>query len=176
MKLLVGEPKTQNQLNANKNQGTGFLKACYFGQYEIVSYLLEDADTKGIEIKSSNHKGSTALHLACWQGKLEIVKLLLEDSKMKDQLNSQDKDGWTGFHSACAHGQDEIVSLFLKEADSKGIDINAATKDGENGLDIARRKDHTKIVAILSEGDIRKSVFEFGGRSLFSQFSTQSSA
>ena len=57
MKLLVGEPKTQNQLNANKNQGTGFLKACYFGQYEIVSYLLEDADTKGIEIKSSNHKG-----------------------------------------------------------------------------------------------------------------------
>ena len=53
----MGEPKTQNQLNANKNQGTGFLKACYFGQYEIVSYLLEDADTKGIEIKSSNHKG-----------------------------------------------------------------------------------------------------------------------
>merc|ERR1712051_202961 len=57
VKLLVGEPKTQNRLNANKNQGTGFLKACYFGQYEIVSYLLEDADTKGIEIKSSNHKG-----------------------------------------------------------------------------------------------------------------------
>ena len=57
VKLLVGEPKTQNQLNANKNQGTGFIKACYFGQYEIVAYLLEDADAKGIEIKSSNHKG-----------------------------------------------------------------------------------------------------------------------
>ena len=76
------------------------------------------------------------------------------------QLNSEDKDGWTGFHSACGHGQHEIVSLLLKEADGKGIDINAVTKDGENGLDIARRKDHTKIVAILSEADIRK-IFMF---------------
>ena len=90
-------------------------------------------------------------------------------------INSKDKDGWNGFHCACAH-DDEIVSLFLKEADSKEIDINALTNDGENGLEIARRKDHTKNVAILSQGDIRKSIFEFGGRSLFSQFSNQSSA
>ena len=70
----------------------------------------------------------------------------------------------------------EIVSLSLKEAESKEIDINALTNDGENGLEIARRKDHTKIVAILSQGDIRKSVFEFGGISLFSQYSNQSSS
>ena len=120
----------KDQLNSkNKNGRTGFHLACYYGRHEVVSHLLKEADTKGIDINALTSKGSNAFYIACCQGKLEIVKLLVSEPKTQNQLNANKNQG-TGFLKACYFGRYEIVSYLLEDADKKGIDITSTNHKG----------------------------------------------
>lgn len=100
--------------------------ACYYGQLEIVEYLLNDlrADAN----KKTN--AGTALILACAARTsdeattLKIVKLLLKEKAL---VNHRNRDGETAMMMAILNGFDSIVKLLLPEVSVEQCDVNQNT-------------------------------------------------
>ena len=71
---------------------TGFIEACYDGQRDIVSLLLQDSR---IDVNKGDKYEKTGFMHACSNGHREIVRLLLQDSRV--DVSKGDSLGMTGF-------------------------------------------------------------------------------
>lgn len=82
--------------------------ACFYGQFEIVDYLIgQDAD---IEILSGSHFYS-CLMIACFKGRYEISKYLLECGA---DVNGRNENGNVALHDGVKSGNADIVKLLIK--------------------------------------------------------------
>ncbi|XP_062570980.1 ankyrin-3-like [Saccostrea cucullata] len=102
-------------------------RAAWEGYIDIVNLLVE----KGWDVTSVTRTGNTVLHLCCLNSQIEMCQYLINN--YSNLLRVRDDKGWTVLHSACKGGNEEIVSLLI----TKGIDIDALTKDSKNALHIA---------------------------------------
>ena len=74
-----------------------------------------------------------------------MVQTLL--SARADINAKQDSVSWTALHYAAKRGRYEVVQALL----SAGADINAKDYSGETLLDLARRKSHLEVEALLRQ-------------------------
>jgi len=106
----------------------------------MIDYFLNDIPDKAI---GTNGLGA-ALNLAARQGWTAIVaKHIVRDSLAIHQR------GWIGetaMHWTCHIGYADIVTLLL----DNGADITLQEANGKTALDIAKEKNNTKIISVLS--------------------------
>jgi len=150
---------------------TAFLTACNKGCVESMQ-MLADA---GSDTMTTTGNGKTALICTVCSGVPEAVQMALENHW--SDLEAQDYQGATAFLLSCAkasvgvgkipagatsqtrvewaaanHDVDKIsadcVECIKLLADA-GSDINAKPKDGQSGLDMARRQGHDALVELL---------------------------
>ena len=81
MKLLF-----YTDLNINKRdvrewhwEDTPFIKACQYGQTEVVNLMVTSSQEFGIDLNAPNARGWTGFMYACHGGHLDIVKLMVEN-------------------------------------------------------------------------------------------------
>jgi 26S proteasome non-ATPase regulatory subunit 10 len=86
----------------------------------------------GAKVNAKDATGATPLHRAASAGKTEAVRVLVEECSAK--IDCKDKTGATPLYVAvsCDHAS---IALFLA---GKGADLDAATKQGETPVAIAR--------------------------------------
>jgi len=114
--------------------------ACFFGQEEVVAYLLE----AGAKLDSASHNPMKVmpLHSAVAAGSLEITRLLLKHGA---PVNEPQADNFTPLHAAAQNGDIEIVRLLLEA----GADPYLRDADGKTAIDLAREGNFTDIVQLL---------------------------
>ena len=123
---------------------TPFLNACFSGKTEIAELLIDNAETRNIDLDVATEAGRSGLHLASVNNNLETVEILL---KRGINLNAVMTNGQTPFHRACFRGRFEVVKLFLKYAEASNL--NARDNNGWTGFDLACKKDNADIVKLL---------------------------
>ena len=123
---------------------TAFSYACHFGHKDVVELMLNNADTKGIDLKSTNENGKTILSMACRQGQTEVVKLLLRYSVTENMtLNVSSVDIMTVFTWACRNGHGDIVQMLVDHY-AKHIERN-----GLPAFRLACKYGHKEVVKVL---------------------------
>lgn len=127
----------------NKPAKDGFLPltlACFFGQQEIVAYLLK----KGAEVNipANNPSKVMPLHSAVAKNDIGICELLLKNGA---DVDAQQMQGVTALHSAAHRGNLALVQLLVE----KGADINMSTIEGKTALSIAEEDGHTAVANFL---------------------------
>ena len=127
---------------------TGFELVCLEGQAETDSDSEIDSDQLKIDFNIKDKYGWTGFHWACERDRIEIVELLIKNSDEKNIfLNAKDDFGWTGFHLACKSGRERIVQLLINNSGS--LDLNAKSKDGRTGLQLAKIFSNFDIVELI---------------------------
>jgi ankyrin repeat protein len=115
----------------DKNGMTVFMRACVFGDTDVVRLLLA---TGRIKVNKKDRMGVAALISSSTMGFTEIVRLLLATDGI--DVNIQ-VNGITALSVACMMGHIEVVKLLLA---ARGIDVNIQIlKDGCNALIYASR-------------------------------------
>ena len=118
----MNEPLINWILQRFENLTEGYLWACENNHVEVIKFLLNESESRGININAKDENGNTGLHLSVNQ-----------DAKLLDHflnatgidVNIKNADGNTIFQLLCANGNEDGVKLFLYESRSKGIDVNA---------------------------------------------------
>ena len=141
---------------------TGLHLACKAGKIEIVKLLLNSTD---VDLNARSHSGATPFMIACEENWIDIVAELLQQSNI--DFNARDKLGRTAFFKACEQGHYQIVMLMYEnsgrlfrrqffaingspeEPKEEKIDIFVADDEGINALQVAREKEHERIVELL---------------------------
>lgn len=112
------------------------------GHKDIVAYLLS---LPGIDVKSLNKGGTTALMAACRKGHLDIVNMLL--AHPDTDANQLGKFGGTALMNAAGFGHAAIVERLLQ---IKGISLAATYTDKKfSPATIARHNGHTAIADMI---------------------------
>ena len=120
-----------------------FENGCYIGHKHVpaLNFLLNQPESKDIEINAKDAYGRTAFMKACINGKHEVVKVMLESSEYSRRrgivLNVRDNGGKTAFIWACYMGHPQVVKLLLDHCSSKNIDLNVEDIRGSTGLKLA---------------------------------------
>eukprot|EP00954_Amorphochlora_amoebiformis_P007611 590138-Amorphochlora_amoeboformis.AAC.2 len=102
---------TDNINDADKDGYTVLLKACYWGQKDLVKFLVETAKA---DVHARTRKGESALLLAIQAGNLELVKYLVRNTEI--DVNSKRKDGCTALMLAVCMGEIGMTTVLLNEA------------------------------------------------------------
>ena len=141
---------------------TGLHFACKAGNIEIVKLLLNSSN---IDLNAKSHSGATPFMIACEENWIDIVVELFQQSNI--DFNARDKLGRTAFFKACEQGHYQIVMLMYEnsgrtyrhqfftingspeEPKEEKIDILVADDEGINALQVAREKEHERIVELL---------------------------
>jgi ankyrin repeat protein len=89
-------------------------KASEKGYEEIVKLLLD----AGVDVKSQDRSGRSALHLAASGGHTEIVKLLLNG---KADVVMEDKFGNTPLQLALGESHDEVAELLADHLKAEAV-------------------------------------------------------
>ena len=63
---------------------TAFAYACIKGHTDVVKLLLDQSETKGIELNAIHHSKHSVFAVACRNGHTDVVKILLEQSYAKN--------------------------------------------------------------------------------------------
>jgi uncharacterized protein len=129
-----------DQFSVDGFQGLGL--AAFFGQVEVVEYLIKSGAK--VNIPSSNPMHVQPLHSAVAAHHMQISEMLLEAGA---NVNAVQQDGYTPLHVAAANGQIEMVQLLLCFGAKKNVHLD----DGRTPPDLAREKDHPEIIALLEE-------------------------
>ena len=122
------------------NGMTALHVAAVLGREEFVAWLLE----RGADVNDPAQNGITPLNRAAMGGHLGTMELLLEAGA---DVNAAARWGATALLSAVDRGQAEAVRLLL----AAGADPTVTAMNGETALSLAQKKEHTDIVALLSE-------------------------
>ncbi|XP_047101524.1 ankyrin repeat domain-containing protein 23-like [Schistocerca piceifrons] len=88
-------------------------------------------------------RGLTALHWAARRGDVEAARLLVGAGAAVD---ARDDYGLTPLHVAALSGRAEVAAALLVA----GADRGATTRAGDTALDIARERNHRRLVEMLS--------------------------
>lgn len=124
----------------NQSSSTALHIATQNNNYELTKFLLES----GADVNFLNDDGWTALHFAAQRGYTRIVRLLIKSGVNVDIQGL--RYGRTALHYAADQGRWEIVMEILKAGGKSNLrDIHKNTP-----LDIAKSKNHQKVVDILS--------------------------
>ncbi|NXR80594.1 RN5A ribonuclease, partial [Pycnonotus jocosus] len=134
----ICDNRDRNALIHALKKGTG--KKRYESAESIVLFLLEH----GVDVKSKDECGKTALILAVEMESLELVRALLE----KDEINIDDADeeGNTALMVAVEKGEQEIAKLLCEKG---------ARTDCGNLLEVARRNRSLSMENLLREHKAR---------------------
>jgi ankyrin repeat protein len=114
--------------------------ACYFGQFEIASYLV----SKGADVNMSSNNGFRVypLHSAAAGDYTQIARMLIENNA---QVNVKQQAGATALHSAAQNGNIDLLILLLEH----GADVNVRMEGGKLPADLAREKGFNEIAEAL---------------------------
>ena len=127
---------------------TRFELVCLEGQPETDSDSEIDSDQLKIDFNIKDKYGWTGFHWACERDRIEIVELLIKNSAEKNIfLNAKVDFGWTGFHLACNKGRKRIVELLINSPEC--LDLNAKSKDGRTGYQLAKIFSNFDIVDLI---------------------------
>ena len=127
---------------------TCFELVCLEGQPETDSDSEIDSDQLKIDFNIKDKYGWTGFHWACERDRIEIVELLIKNSAEKNIfLNAKVDFGWTGFHLACNKGRKRIVELLINSPEC--LDLNAKSKDGRTGYQLAKIFSNFDIVELI---------------------------
>jgi ankyrin repeat protein len=122
-----------------RNNWTALLLAFEDERDEVAEALINQP---GLDLKSENPSGMTALMLAVWHRRAGFVKKLLQRGA---DSNHQDKDGDTAVHGAAWFGSSDILEMLL----SAGADPNVKNKLGGTALMWAASYGQDESVRIL---------------------------
>ena len=125
---------------ADKDGRTPLYIACQVGHVEAARLLL----AYGAEIDRANKDGRTPLYIACQEGHVDAARLLLEKGAAVDRAA---KRGTTPLFAACFIGHVDAVRLLLE----KGASVHAPADNGETPLDVAKRRQHHRVIVLLEE-------------------------
>ena len=98
------------------------------------------------EPRARDRAGRTALHYAATNGRTAVVELLLATGA---ELNAEDDNKVRPLHTAAYAGHTAVVLLLLKEKEADVNATSAAAFGGETALDLAKKKGHVDVVALL---------------------------
>ena len=135
-----GVSATQVTSKSTRENEMAMLIASERGQPAEVRRLL-DLKTN---IHATNGPGHLALHYAAMNGHAAIVELLLVGGA---DANAESTAQARLLHCAANGGHTAVVLLLLKEADVNAV--SAAAVGGHTTLDLATKKGHTDVVALL---------------------------
>ena len=136
--------KNGASVEAVTNLGKNVLHMAAEGnQPSMIIYLISQ---HGQDILSVDENGSTPLHWACYSGSEESVNFLIY---LNAKIDAQDKEKLTPLHLAALGGKEKIVLRLLQ----KNADKSLSNAKGELAIDLAKKKNHTKIVQLLEDDD-----------------------
>ncbi|MDQ7826852.1 MAG: ankyrin repeat domain-containing protein [Candidatus Eremiobacteraeota bacterium] len=119
----------------NRHQWNSLHWATFFGMTEMIELLL----ASGIDVKTVNRLGETALHLA---RTCSIARLLIEKGA---SINARSVKGETPLFEALRYGQRDMVELLIK----RGADVNARNARGSTPLHRAARMGSGELAELL---------------------------
>lgn len=133
----------KNPSIVNEFSGDGFtplIYACFFGQFKLVEYLLEN----GAEInqQAKNTTTVTPLHSAVSGNHFQIVRFLLHK---KAKVNMRQIHGRMPLHIASLLGNNNIVEMLIEY----GAHVNVKTEDGRTPMAIALEKGFKETAEII---------------------------
>lgn len=99
-------------------QWTPLLRACYHGNMDVVSLLIEH----GADITAKTSDGITCLSMAVRNRHLSVVSYLLEQESCP--IHEIEANGYTPLHHVVLLNDPDITSKLV----SKGAEINAQTQ------------------------------------------------
>ncbi len=130
-------------INAYSTDGfTALGLACFFGQIEIVKWLL--LQKAEVNLPSKNSLQVTPLHSAIAGRHKGIVSLLLAAGADVQAKQQQD---YTPLHGAAATGDTEMAGWLIQ----KGANLDSQTKTQKTPLFIARERNHLSMVEFLQK-------------------------
>ncbi len=112
----------------------------FFGQYNIVEFLLERGANPNLA--SNNQFHVAPIHSACAISNFDIVEILI---KKRADVNAKQMQGITALHSAAHNGQTNIARLLIEN----GAEINAKTESGQTPLIMAQEKYFDETARLL---------------------------
>ena len=98
--------------------------------------------TEGLDIKSRDITGSTALMKAAYEGNIDSVRALLDAGA---DVNEQDDFGWTALMAAVESGNYSLVQLLLE----RGADTGIEDIYGTTARSIAGQKKDTQLASLI---------------------------
>ena len=136
----------------SKDGLTALLVACYYGQFRVVSLLLDKSADLNLQEK---HHGASPLLVSSWKGHTDIAQLLLDNGAKVDQLLTHAYGyGASSLLLASQNGHYEIVELLL----DKNAQIDLLTNNPDHprsALMLASQLGHYDICKLLLERGAR---------------------
>lgn len=126
--------------------------SAYYGYVGVVKALLESGR---VQIDATTKDGETALYKASLKGHADVVKLLLDAGA--DPLKGY--KGWTSLHVAVDEGHVEAAEILLDYGASLDAKLPSS---GETPIDIAQRRNNSKMLALLADDYGRKALKKAG--------------
>lgn len=140
---IVQQQLGQNPETINTFAADGFAPltlACFFGQKEVVKYLIEQG--AAVNIVAQNPSKVMPLHSAVARNDFEICQILVQNGA---DVNVAQIQGVTALHSAAHRGNLGIVKLLVEN----GAKVEAAMENGDTALIFAERDGHQEVLDYL---------------------------
>jgi len=147
IKLLVEIGRANVNLVASKEAEccTPLHEASFYGQKEVVEYLLEHDAI----VDQQNSQGKTALHRAVYKNYTDIVRLLLDCGAFVD---AKDNHSRTSLHWAAFSGHLNALQILLEY----GADTTVQDNGGLTAEDIAKNKKHWAVYYHLRDWNVQQ--------------------
>jgi ankyrin repeat protein len=123
------------------------------GHAEVVKALLGSGGR--VQIDAATKDGETALYKAALKGHADVIKLLLNAGA--DPRKGY--KGWTSLHAAVDEGHVEAAEVLLDYGASLDAKLPSS---GETPLDIARKRNNSKMITLLADDYGRKALKKAG--------------